>query len=103
MPPTPPHVPDDERIGDRDLAQWRTRTGRRFVDLVARVVAVLGRVWRWSLANLARFKYLGRLGSTPGHVQQWGRRGFVKLASKYFRVERVHAPFPWTMIWGTKR
>jgi membrane-associated phospholipid phosphatase len=53
MPPTPPHVPDDERIGDRDLAQWRTRTGRRFVDLVARVVAVLGRVWRWSLANLA--------------------------------------------------
>ena len=53
MPPTPPHVPDDERIGDRDLAQWRTRTGRRFVDLVARVVAGLGRVWRWSLANLA--------------------------------------------------
>jgi membrane-associated phospholipid phosphatase len=52
MPPTP-HVPDDERIGDRDLGQWRTRTGRRFVDLVARVVAVLGRVWRWSLANLA--------------------------------------------------
>ena len=36
MPPTAPHVPDDERIGDRDLAQWRTRTGRSFVDLVAR-------------------------------------------------------------------
>lgn len=53
MPPTPPHVPDDERIGDRDLAQWRTRTGRWFVGQVARLVAVLARVWRWSLANLA--------------------------------------------------
>ena len=46
-------VPDEERIGDRDLAQWRTRTGQRFVGLVARVVLLVGRVWRWSLANLA--------------------------------------------------
>ena len=54
MPSTPPpHVPDEERIGDRDLAQWRTRTGQRFVVLVARAVTVAGRVWRWSLANLA--------------------------------------------------
>jgi undecaprenyl-diphosphatase len=46
-------VPDHERIGDRDLAQWHTRTGRWFVAQVARLVVVLGRVWRWSLANLA--------------------------------------------------
>jgi undecaprenyl-diphosphatase len=46
-------VPDDERIGDRDLAEWPTRTGRRFVALMAHVVTLLGRVWRWSLANLA--------------------------------------------------
>jgi undecaprenyl-diphosphatase len=46
-------VPDHERIGDRDLAQWRTRTGRWFVGQVVRLVAALGRVWRWSLANLA--------------------------------------------------
>lgn len=46
-------VPDEERIGDRDLAQWRTRGGRWFVDQVARLVGLLGRVWRWSLANLA--------------------------------------------------
>jgi len=51
MPPTP--VPDDERIGDRDLAEWRTRAGRGFVELVVRLVTLLGRVWRWSLANLA--------------------------------------------------
>ena len=46
-------VPDEERIGDRDLAQWRTRSGRWFVGQVTRLVAALGRVWRWSLANLA--------------------------------------------------
>jgi undecaprenyl-diphosphatase len=50
-PPDP--VPDEERIGDRDLAQWRTRSGRFLVDVLAEVVVVLGRVWRWSLANLA--------------------------------------------------
>ena len=54
-PPVDPvdRVPDEERIGDRDLAQWPTRTGRRFVALVAQVVALLARGWRWSLANLA--------------------------------------------------
>jgi undecaprenyl-diphosphatase len=46
-------VPDQEHIGERDLAQWRTRTGRWFVAQVVRLVAALGRVWRWSLANLA--------------------------------------------------
>jgi undecaprenyl-diphosphatase len=53
MPSTPPFVPDDEWIGDRDLAQWPTRTGRWFVAQVARLMRVLGRVWHWSLANLA--------------------------------------------------
>lgn len=50
---TRPRVPDEERIGDRDLAQWPTLTGQRFVGLVARLVLVAGRAWRWSLANLA--------------------------------------------------
>ena len=66
MPPQPPSPPpepgaarpapeparDQERIGERDLAHWRTRAGRSFVALVARTVRWSGRVWRWSLANL---------------------------------------------------
>jgi membrane-associated phospholipid phosphatase len=47
------HVPDEERIGDRDLAQWPTHTGRRFVAIVARMAVLLAGAWRWSLANLA--------------------------------------------------
>jgi 2-polyprenyl-3-methyl-5-hydroxy-6-metoxy-1,4-benzoquinol methylase len=57
----------------------------------------------WSLANLARGKYLGRWGNTPGHVQQWRRSSFVNLVAEHFRVERVLTPFPWTMVWGAKR
>ena len=56
--PTSPAPPDREdaeleRIGERDLAQWPTRFGQHLVAAIARVVVVLGRAWRWSLANLA--------------------------------------------------
>ncbi|MCC7264386.1 MAG: methyltransferase domain-containing protein [Candidatus Latescibacteria bacterium] len=57
----------------------------------------------WSLANLARGKYLGRLGNTPGHLQQWRQRSFANLVAEHFSVQQVLAPFPWTMIWATKR
>jgi PAP2 superfamily len=46
-------VPDEERIGDRDLARWRTRWGRRLVALVERLATIVGGVWRWGVANLA--------------------------------------------------
>ena len=48
-----PLVREEERIGDRDLAEWRTRAGQRFVGAVGRLVLLAGRAWRWSLANLA--------------------------------------------------
>ena len=50
---------DEERIGERDLGHWPTRAGRLFVALVTRVALVVGRVWRWSLANLALVLTLG--------------------------------------------
>jgi ubiquinone/menaquinone biosynthesis C-methylase UbiE len=56
----------------------------------------------WSLANMARLKYLRTLGNTPGHVQRWGRRDFATLVGRYFTVEGIASPFPWTMIWGLK-
>ena len=48
---TPP--PEDERIGDRDLADWRSDSGRFVVRAAVRGAAVIGRLGRWSLANLA--------------------------------------------------
>lgn len=52
----------------------------------------------WRALNLARGKYPGQLGNTPGHVQHWSRRSFVGLVSQYFDVVAVRTPLPWTML-----
>ena len=52
----------------------------------------------WRVANMARGKYLGQLGNTPGHIQHWSRRRFVELAGRHFAVRSVRSPFPWTLV-----
>lgn len=52
--PTPStSPPEDERIGDRDLADWRTDVGRFVLRWAVRGAVVVGRLGRWSIANLA--------------------------------------------------
>ena len=52
----------------------------------------------WRAANMARGKYLGALGNTPGHVQHWSRRGFSRFVGSQLAVATVRSPFPWTMV-----
>jgi len=52
----------------------------------------------WSVMNMARGKYWSDFGNTPGHIQQWSQREFIKLVSQYFDVVQVLAPLPWTML-----
>lgn len=52
----------------------------------------------WCAMNLARGKYIGSLGNTPGHIQHWSAGKFIKVVSKYFRVIDVKKPIPWTML-----
>jgi SAM-dependent methyltransferase len=52
----------------------------------------------WRALNLARGKYLGRLGNTPGHIQHWSSAGFINLVSEHFDVVAVRNPLPWTML-----
>ncbi len=55
----------------------------------------------WRALNVARGKYLGALGNTPGHLNHWTARGFADfLARGGFRVERRLQPLPWTMVSG---
>ncbi|WP_404381578.1 phosphatase PAP2 family protein [Knoellia locipacati] len=49
--PEPPR--DEGRVGTRDLADWRSATGRLLVRLVTRAARVLARVLRWSVSNIA--------------------------------------------------
>jgi SAM-dependent methyltransferase len=51
----------------------------------------------WRVLNLARFKYVGELGNTPGHLGHWSRRGFLDLLRSKVEVVDVRSPVPWTM------
>lgn len=72
----------------------------RELDRVARGDLVLSvpRERIWSVANMARGKYLRDWGNTPGHINHWSKRGFAEMVSSTFDVGQVHSPFPWTMV-----
>jgi SAM-dependent methyltransferase len=50
------------------------------------------------VGNLARGRYLTRLGSTPGHVSTWGRRGFLRLIETEAEPMRWMSIFPWQAV-----
>jgi ubiquinone/menaquinone biosynthesis C-methylase UbiE len=52
----------------------------------------------WRGLNLARGAYLRELGNTPGHVNHWSKRSFVRLLSQHGQVLEARSPFPWTML-----
>ena len=52
----------------------------------------------WRGLNMARGAYLKDLGNTPGHLNHWSKRSFVKLLSEHGDVVEARSPFPWTML-----
>ena len=52
----------------------------------------------WRGLNMARGAYLKDLGNTPGHLNHWSKRSFVKLLSQHGEVVQARSPFPWTML-----
>jgi 2-polyprenyl-3-methyl-5-hydroxy-6-metoxy-1,4-benzoquinol methylase len=55
----------------------------------------------WRALNMARGKYLRDWGNTPGHVNHWSPRGFLRfLQAGGFRVRSLRQPIPWTMVAG---
>jgi 2-polyprenyl-3-methyl-5-hydroxy-6-metoxy-1,4-benzoquinol methylase len=52
----------------------------------------------WRGLNMARGAYWRDLGNTPGHLNHWSRRSFVRLLSGYGEVVETRSPFPWTML-----
>ena len=57
----------------------------------------------WRALNLARGKYIGALGNTPGHLQHWSKSGITALARRHFDVVEVLSPLPWTMLHCRRR
>jgi 2-polyprenyl-3-methyl-5-hydroxy-6-metoxy-1,4-benzoquinol methylase len=81
------HLPDPERALEvlAGLAQpW--------------LIASVPREPLWRALNLARLSYIGDLGNTPGHLNHWSRRQFVRFLTARFEVVEIRSPTPWTMV-----
>jgi 2-polyprenyl-3-methyl-5-hydroxy-6-metoxy-1,4-benzoquinol methylase len=52
----------------------------------------------WRMLNMARGAYVRELGNTPGHLNHWSKRSFVRLLERYGEVVQARSPFPWTML-----
>jgi 2-polyprenyl-3-methyl-5-hydroxy-6-metoxy-1,4-benzoquinol methylase len=52
----------------------------------------------WRGLNVARGAYVRDLGNTPGHVNHFSKRGFIRLLSVHGEVIETRSPFPWTML-----
>ncbi|MEX2553056.1 MAG: class I SAM-dependent methyltransferase, partial [Actinomycetota bacterium] len=52
----------------------------------------------WRAGNIARGRYLSEWGNTPGHLNHFSRRGFVRLVERFLTVEKVVQPLPWTFV-----
>ena len=52
----------------------------------------------WRALNMARGAYLSELGNTPGHLNHWSKRSFVRLLARHGEVVQIRSPFPWTML-----
>jgi len=57
----------------------------------------------WRVANVSRGKYWTRLGNTPGHVNHWSGRGFVRFCERHVQVLQRRSPLPWTFLQCTRR
>ena len=82
-----------ERISDPDLAL------RRLQIVTERYLVVSATRWPWpNLLNLACGRYWTRSGRSPSQANIWTRSAFADLLSRYFVVEKVMTPFPWTIL-----
>jgi SAM-dependent methyltransferase len=50
----------------------------------------------WRVLNMARGRYWGQLGNTPGHLQHWSKGDFLALLSDHIEVIECRTPIPWT-------
>jgi 2-polyprenyl-3-methyl-5-hydroxy-6-metoxy-1,4-benzoquinol methylase len=67
------------------------------------LIASVPREPLWRALNMARGKYLTNLGNTPGHIQHWSQRSFVRFVSDFAEVVEVLAPLPWTIVCARRR
>lgn len=61
------------------------------------IISVPNEPW-FSWCNVIRLKNVKRLGRNKEHVNFWGKKEIVELVGKHFKIKKIRAPFPWTII-----
>jgi len=61
------------------------------------LIASVPREPLWRAMNLARGKYMGDRGNTPGHLNHWSKNEFARFLGSRFEVEVLRSPTPWTI------
>lgn len=61
------------------------------------IVSVPNEPW-FRIANLLRFKYVKRLGNTPGHVNNWSKKQIKRIVSNYGKIIRFKTSSFWNII-----
>lgn len=57
----------------------------------------------WRMLNMARGKYLTRLGNTPGHLNHWSTFTLKRYINRHFApVITSRTPMPWTQVLAQK-
>ncbi|HEY8473044.1 MAG TPA: class I SAM-dependent methyltransferase [Natronosporangium sp.] len=84
------HLPDPAR----GLAEMARVSARHLVLSVPREPI-------FRSCNLLAGRYVKDLGNTPGHLNHWSTRSFVRFVGTVGRVRLVTKPFPWTVVWVT--
>lgn len=53
----------------------------------------------WCFLNLCRGKYIKAFGNTPGHIQHWNKKSFVRfLRNNGLKIVRIESPVPWIVV-----
>ncbi|ROO63309.1 methyltransferase family protein [Micromonospora sp. Llam0] len=86
------HLPDPER-GLAEIA--RVGAGHLVLSVPREPI--------FRSCNLLAGRYVRDLGNTPGHLNHWSTRSFVRFVSTVAEVRAVSKPFPWTVVWATLR
>lgn len=60
------------------------------------VISVPVEPW-WRILNMLRLKYVKNLGNTPGHLNHWSIKKFIKLLNQNLKIKIKRLPFPWQM------
>jgi SAM-dependent methyltransferase len=76
---------------------------RRILKPGGYLVLGVPREYLWCALNLARLKYVKRLGNTPGHLNHWSTMGIKNYVTKHFApIQAARTPLPWSLVLAQK-